>query len=52
MSTKKREPLLINFPADVKKFLKSQSVEEDLTMGSFVIGLVKKEQKRVERTKA
>lgn len=51
MPKAKKKPLQIYLTDEVKSFVESQAIEQDMRMTSYVVSLIKKDQKRVERVK-
>ena len=51
MSKAPKKPLQIYLTDEVKSFVESQAIEQDTPMTNYVVNLIKKDQKRVERVK-
>lgn len=47
----KKKPLPIYLLDDLKNYIKEQAEKEGETMNSYIVSLIKKDQKRVERNK-
>tara|TARA_Y100000310_G_scaffold150841_1_gene150337 strand:- start:58 stop:213 length:156 start_codon:yes stop_codon:yes gene_type:complete len=47
--TNKKKPLQILLTEEQKAFIRSEANKESITMNAYLLGLIKKDQKRVER---
>mgnify|MGYP003648729549 FL=1 len=51
MTKAKKKPLQVYLTDEVKSFVEEQAIERDERMTTYIVNLIKKDQKRIERVK-